>query len=71
MAQGDARLCQSSPFPEDRAMADAAFLLAGLVLAGGALAWGLTLVSPDRLMGETVRILFIHVPTAWLGMAAG
>jgi heme exporter protein C len=46
-----------------------AFLLAGLVLAGGALAWGLTLVSPDRLMGETVRILFIHVPTAWLGMA--
>ena len=46
-----------------------AFLLAGLVLAGGALAWGLTSVSPDRLMGETVRILFIHVPAAWLGMA--
>lgn len=44
-------------------------LLAGLGLAGSALAWGLTSVSPDRLMGETVRILFIHVPTAWLGMA--
>ena len=25
-------------------------------------------VPPDRLMGETVRILFIHVPFAWLGM---
>ena len=27
------------------------------------------MVPPDRLMGETVRILFIHVPSAWLGMA--
>ncbi|GMM94003.1 heme ABC transporter permease CcmC [Qipengyuania sp. MTN3-11] len=40
----------------------------GLVLAGGALAWGLLVVPPDRLMGETVRILFLHVPAAWLGM---
>jgi len=44
-------------------------LLAGLLLAGGALAWGYFVVPPDRLMGETVRILFIHVPAAWLGMA--
>ncbi|MET0178940.1 MAG: heme ABC transporter permease CcmC [Novosphingobium sp.] len=44
-------------------------LVTGLLLAGGALAWGLTMVPPDRLMGETVRILFIHVPSAWLGMA--
>jgi heme exporter protein C len=42
---------------------------AGLALAGGALAWGLIRVPPDRLMGETVRILFLHVPSAWLGMA--
>jgi len=41
----------------------------GLVLAGGALLWGLLRVPPDRLMGETVRILFLHVPSAWLGMA--
>jgi heme exporter protein C len=40
----------------------------GLVLAAGAMAWGLFMVPPDRLMGETVRILFIHVPAAWLGM---
>ncbi len=43
-------------------------LWGGLVLAGGAVAWGLTMVPPDRLMGESVRILFIHVPAAWLGM---
>ena len=43
-------------------------LASGLVLAGGALAWGLLVVPPDRLMGETVRILFLHVPFAWLGM---
>ncbi|MBD2842178.1 heme ABC transporter permease CcmC [Erythrobacter rubeus] len=40
----------------------------GLVLSAGALAWGMFLVPPDHLMGESVRILFIHVPAAWLGM---
>jgi heme exporter protein C len=44
-------------------------LVGGLLLTGGALAWGVAAVPPDRLMGETVRILFIHVPAAWLGMA--
>jgi heme exporter protein C len=43
-------------------------MLVGLLVAGGALAWGLWRVPPDRLQGETVRILFLHVPTAWLGM---
>ena len=46
-----------------------ALLIAGLALAGAALAQGLWRVPPDRLQGETVRILFIHVPAAWLGMA--
>ena len=45
-----------------------ALLLGGLVLTAAALVWGLLVVPPDRLMGETVRILFLHVPTAWLGM---
>ncbi len=40
----------------------------GLLLVALALAWGLFVVPPDRLMGETVRILFLHVPFAWLGM---
>src|SRR5437868_462334 len=44
-------------------------LLIGLVLAGGGMAAGLTLTPPDYLQGETVRILYIHVPAAWLGMA--
>lgn len=30
---------------------------------------GLTQTPADYLQGETVRILYIHVPTAWLGMA--
>ena len=31
-------------------------LTAGLLLSAGALAWGVFVVPPDRLMGETVRI---------------
>ena len=46
----------------------APLLVGGVVLVAVALYWGLTQVPPDRLMGETVRILFIHVPAAWLGM---
>ena len=29
---------------------------------------GLVRTPPDYLQGETVRIIYIHVPTAWLGM---
>jgi heme exporter protein C len=43
-------------------------LVSGALLAAAALAWGLWRVPPDRLMGDTVRIMFIHVPSAWLGM---
>ncbi len=43
-------------------------LLSGLVIAGAALAFGLFFAPAERLQGETVRILFIHVPSAWLGM---
>ena len=43
-------------------------LWAGLaLLAIGAWA-GLTLTPPDYLQGESVRILYVHVPSAWLGM---
>lgn len=44
-------------------------LVSGLLLSMGAVLYGVLVVPPDRLMGETVRILFIHVPAAWLGMA--
>ena len=33
-----------------------------------ALAWGLFLAPPERLQGESVRILYVHVPAAWLAM---
>jgi len=41
----------------------------GLVATAAALVAGLTLTPPDYLQGETVRILYVHVPAAWLGMA--
>jgi len=39
----------------------------GLLLIG--VYGGLAMTPPDYLQGETVRILYIHVPAAWLGMA--
>lgn len=44
-------------------------LLAGIVLAAGSLVWGLLFAPAEGLQGDSVRILYIHVPTAWLGMA--
>lgn len=43
-------------------------LFAGLALSGAALVWGLLGAPAEQLQGESVRILFIHVPAAWLGM---
>lgn len=42
-------------------------LWAGLALTAASLAWGLFRAPPDYLQGEVVRIIYIHVPTAWLG----
>jgi heme exporter protein C len=36
---------------------------------GVALAAGLFLTPPDYLQGDSVRIMYVHVPAAWLGMA--
>ena len=44
-------------------------LAIGLVLTLAGLAGGLTLSPADYLQGETVRIMYVHVPAAWLGMA--
>lgn len=43
-------------------------LLSGLAITAAALAYGLFFAPAERLQGESVRILFIHVPAAWLGM---
>jgi heme exporter protein C len=39
-----------------------------LVLAVG-LVWSLVLAPPDYQQGETVRIMFIHVPSAWMALS--
>ena len=44
-------------------------LVFGVGLTAIALVGGLTLTPPDYLQGETVRIMYVHVPAAWLGMA--
>ena len=44
-------------------------LAIGLVLVSAGVLGGLFITPPDYLQGETVRILYIHVPAAWLGMA--
>ncbi|MBS0481746.1 MAG: cytochrome c biogenesis protein CcsA [Proteobacteria bacterium] len=46
----------------------APLLIAGSVITALALAWGLFGAPAERLQGDSVRILFIHVPAAWLGM---
>jgi heme exporter protein C len=45
-----------------------ALLWAGLALALFGAWAGLTQTPPDYLQGDSVRILYIHVPAAWLGM---
>ncbi len=41
---------------------------AGAVLIAVGVWGGLTQTPPDYLQGETVRIMYVHVPAAWLGM---
>ena len=41
----------------------------GLILTLGGGYSGLLLTPPDYLQGDTVRIMYVHVPCAWLGMA--
>ena len=44
-------------------------LSAATVLAlAGALYWALAVAPPDYQQGDTVRIMFIHVPAAWLSL---
>ena len=38
----------------------------GLVLSGTGLVWGLTLSPSDWQQGDAVRIMYVHVPAAWL-----
>ena len=44
-------------------------MVIGTLLLGSGVIGGLFVTPPDYLQGETARILYIHVPIAWLGMA--
>ena len=41
----------------------------GAVLIAAGLTWGLFLAPPDYLQGDSARIMYIHLPSAWLSMA--
>ena len=41
----------------------------GLVFVAAGVLGGLFITPPDYLQGETVRILYIHVPAAWMSLA--
>jgi heme exporter protein C len=44
------------------------FLVVGILLIAFGSAYGILAAPADRLMGDSVRILYIHVPTVWLAM---
>jgi len=44
-------------------------VVAAVVLAIG-LVWSLLLAPPDYQQGQSVRIMFIHVPSAWMALSA-
>ena len=43
-------------------------LVAGLALVAASMAWSYLYMPPDRLMGDSVKILPVHVAASWLGM---
>lgn len=43
-------------------------LLAGLTLTAVGLGWGVFAAPADYLQGDSVRIMYLHVPTAWLSL---
>ncbi len=43
--------------------------IAALLLTGIGLAWGLFLAPADWQQGDAVRIIYVHVPSAWLASA--
>jgi heme exporter protein C len=46
-----------------------ALLAVGLAVTAATVLYGLFYAPAERLQGETVRIIFLHIPTVWLGMA--
>jgi len=40
-----------------------------IILIGTGLVWALGFVPPDYQQGDTVRVMYVHVPAAWMAMA--
>ena len=40
-----------------------------VLFIGAGAVWGIVFAPPEKYQGETVRIMYVHVPSAWLGMA--
>ena len=45
------------------------FGAASLVVLAAGLVWAIALAPPDYQQGESVRIMFIHVPAAWMALS--
>ena len=49
---------------------DIGFFILGLALLIWGHYWGLVIAPPEREMGEVYRIIFAHVPSAWMALLA-
>lgn len=49
---------------------DIGFFTLGLALLIWGHYWGLVVAPPEREMGEVYRIIFVHVPSAWMALLA-
>ena len=49
---------------------DIGFFILGLALLIWGHYWGLVIAPPEREMGEVYRIIFTHVPSAWMALLA-
>ena len=47
-----------------------AWLIVGLVLMVVGHYWGLVIAPAEREMGDVYRIIFVHVPSAWMALLA-
>lgn len=56
--------------PHGRARRGAILIGAGVVLLLLGSYWGLFIAPPEEFMGQTQRIMYVHVPTAWNALLA-
>ena len=64
--------CTVSPIPGGSCALSAALLpwrpAGAIVCLAAGLIWGLVVAPPDYQQGESVRIMYVHVPAAWMAL---